>query len=161
MTRTALPRRPLLGGLVLLAGGLALPWAPARAAAPLIEARKQRGCGCCEGWADHVRASGFACTVATYDDLGPIKAALGVPEALQSCHTATVEGYALEGHVPAAAIRRLLAERPAIKGLAVPGMPLGSPGMPGDPPDAYEVIAFGEGDAQSIFMRFVGEQQVG
>jgi hypothetical protein len=147
-----------VAGLGLLGAGLALPL-PRAKAATLIRAVKQRGCGCCEGWAQHVRAEGFACEVETMDDLEPVKARLGVPDALRSCHTATVEGYVLEGHVPASAIRKLLAERPAIRGLAVPGMPLGSPGMPGEPPDAYEVVAFAEGGAQHVFMRFLGERE--
>jgi len=78
------------------------------------------------------------------DDLGPIKQKLGIPRALQSCHTAVVEGYAIEGHVPADLIERLLRERPAVAGLAVPGMPAGSPGMevPGQSPERYTVLAF-------------------
>jgi hypothetical protein len=92
----------------------------------------------------HLRASGYAVRTEDLDDLRPIKRKLGVPEALQSCHTAVVEGYVIEGHVPADVIDRLLRERPAVAGLAVPGMPVGSPGMeaPGQPAERYEVMAF-------------------
>ena len=92
----------------------------------------------------HLRAGGYAVRTEDLDDLAPIKRKLGVPAALQSCHTAVVEGYVIEGHVPADVIDRLLRERPAVVGLAVPGMPAGSPGMesPGQKPERYEVMAF-------------------
>lgn len=107
-----------------------------------VEVWMDLSCGCCEGWIRHMRAAGFEATVHEVADLQAIKAASGVPDALQSCHTATVNGYVIEGHVPAADVRRLLAERPRAKGLAAPGMPPSSPGMdmPGTP---YEVILFG------------------
>ena len=87
---------------------------------------------------------------------------LGIPADLLSCHAAAVDGYALEGHVPASAVERLLAERPAgVRGLAVPGMPLGSPGMevPGQPEDVYDVVAFADGAAHRVFMRFRGGRE--
>ena len=92
----------------------------------------------------HLRASGYGIRAEDLDDLAPIKRKLGVPPALQSCHTAVVEGYVLEGHVPADVIDRLLRERPAVAGLAVPGMPVGSPGMeaPGQKAERYDVMAF-------------------
>lgn len=92
----------------------------------------------------HLRASGYPVRTEDRDDLTPIKRKLGVPEAIQSCHTAVVEGYVVEGHVPADVIDRLLRQRPSIVGLAVPGMPVGSPGMeaPGRAPDRYQVLAF-------------------
>jgi hypothetical protein len=92
----------------------------------------------------HLRAGGYTVRTEDLDDLAPIKRKLGVPTALQSCHTAVVEGYVIEGHVPADVIDRLLRERPAVVGLAVPGMPIGSPGMesPGQKPERYEVMAF-------------------
>jgi hypothetical protein len=158
MNRPAFSRRPLLLGLAAVGVAFALPLRRIQASPPLLRVAKVTGCGCCEGWADHLRASGFACEVAAYDDLAPIKRRLGVPEDLESCHTATLEGYVVEGHVPAAALRRLLAERPGIAGLAVPGMPMGSPGMPSPRPEAYEVIAFAAGGRREVFMRFVGEE---
>lgn len=101
-------------------------------------------------------ANGFAVQIRDTDDLTSIKAAKGVPSALQSCHTAIVDGYIVEGHVPAADIQRLLKERPQILGLAVPGMPVGSPGMElqGVPTDPYDVIAFEESGKTTIFASY-------
>ena len=92
----------------------------------------------------HLRQSGFATTVHNQTDLQPIKAKYGVPEAVQGCHTGLVDGYVIEGHVPADLIRRLLRERPALTGLAVPGMPPSSPGMetPGSPAQPYQILTF-------------------
>ncbi len=103
---------------------------------------KSPACGCCEDWLAHLKSRGF--TVVSHDvaDLPRIRTRLGVPASLVSCHTATVGGYAIEGHVPADLILRLLEEQPAIAGLAVPGMPGGSPGMEAAPRTAYDVIAF-------------------
>lgn len=101
-------------------------------------------------------ANGFAVQIRDTDDLTSIKAAQGVPSELQSCHTAIVDGYIVEGHVPAADIQRLLRERPQVRGLAVPGMPVGSPGMElqGAAADPYDVIAFAEGGKSSIFASY-------
>ena len=101
----------------------------------------------------HLRTNGFPVKAENLDDLGPIKRKQGVPSALQACHTALVEGYVVEGHVPADLIDRLLRERPAIAGLAVPGMPLGSPGMesPGRAPARYRVFAFDRSGRTSLF----------
>jgi hypothetical protein len=127
--------------------GLALAGAaPARAAdLPRMVVTKDPSCGCCRAWAEHVRAAGFPIEVVESASVGRLKARLGVPQDLAGCHTAEVGGYVVEGHVPAAAIRRLLEERPAAIGLAVPGMPVGSPGMEveGSPPETYEVVLFG------------------
>ena len=103
-------------------------------------------CGCCEEWAKHVREGmEAAVTVTESADMGSVKDRAGVPADLRSCHTMIVDGYVIEGHVPAADIARLLAERPdGVTGLAVPGMPIGSPGMEvGDRSQPYQVIAFG------------------
>jgi hypothetical protein len=118
-------------------------------------------CGCCGGWVSHVKAAGFPVEVIEAPDLAPLKARLGVPDALAACHTAEVGGYVVEGHVPADAIKRLLVERPQAKGLAVAGMPVGSPGMevPGTAPDIYEVVLFAPG-SQRVFARYRGSQAV-
>nr|GAJ34112.1 predicted metal-binding protein [Bradyrhizobium sp. DOA9] len=116
-------------------------------------------CGCCAGWVQHLRDEGFTVRVEETPDLDPIRARLGIPSNLAACHTAEVAGYVVEGHVPAAAVRRLLAERPNAKGLAVPGMPVGSPGMEGGKPQRYEVVLFGS-DGQKPFMRFIGAQEI-
>ena len=103
----------------------------------------------------HLRASGFPVKTVDLDDLAPIKRKYGVPAALESCHTALVEGYVVEGHVPADLIDRLLRERPRIAGLVVPGMPLGAPGMesPGERPEPYQVLAFDQSGRTSLFAR--------
>ena len=120
-------RRTML--LAPVALGLTAACGRAQAAQP-IEVTKTPTCGCCGLWVDHLRAAGFEVRVTDVADLTPVARRLGVPDDLRSCHTGAVAGYALEGHVPAADIRRLLAERPAeAAGLAVPGMPMGSPGM--------------------------------
>jgi hypothetical protein len=116
-----------------------------RAAAPTMLINKDPNCGCCSGWVEHIRAAGFETRVNEVSDLGPIKARLSVPPDLASCHTAEIGGYVVEGHVPASAILRLLDERPTAAGLAVPGMPVGSPGMevPSSAKEKYNVVLFG------------------
>ena len=103
--------------------------AHAATALPPVVVHKNASCGCCNDWVEHMRAAGFRVDVRNTDNLGPIKEQLGVPGGKGSCHTAEVGGYFVEGHVPAADIKRLLAERPAARGLVLPGMPMGSPGM--------------------------------
>ncbi len=111
---------------------------------PTVQVYKLSTCGCCANWVQHLEANGFTTRVMSLDDLGEIKAKHNVPVAARSCHTATVDGYVIEGHVPAADVRRLLRERPAVLGLAVPGMPIGSPGMevPNVKPSPYNVVSF-------------------
>lgn len=117
------------------------------------------GCGCCHKWVEHLEANGFAATVHDTPDMTAVKARFGVPPEVASCHTAEVGGYVIEGHVPAVAIRRLLAEKPQGRGLAVPGMPVGSPGMEGGVPVTYEVLLFGAG-APTRFGRFREDRAV-
>ena len=155
--RTIGPDRRLL--LALLAGGLVMP-GTAWATRPGMHVHKVTGCGCCEAWAQLVRVAGYVVTVEEHGDLGPIRRQLGVPEALAGCHTAVLGTWLIEGHVPAAAIDRLLTERPQVRGLAVPGMPMGSPGMPSGTPATYEVIAFTAEGAAKVFMRFTGERAI-
>jgi hypothetical protein len=152
-----LNRRFFVAGLSVLAAGLASPFsvraeAPAIAEAPAVEVWKSPSCGCCGGWIKHMQASGFVVTVHDVADVDPIKRMAGVPNRLHSCHTAKIDGYVLEGHVPAADVRRLLAERPAARGLSVPGMPQSAPGMdnPGQP---YEVVLFGPDRADAVYAR--------
>jgi hypothetical protein len=103
----------------------------------------------------HLRAAGFEVKDQNVDALGPIKQRFGVPAALQSCHTAVVDPYVIEGHVPADLIQRLLRERPAVVGLAVPGMPVGAPGMeaPGRPAERYDVLTFDRSGRTTVFAR--------
>jgi hypothetical protein len=102
---------------------------PASNALPLVVVTKSPTCGCCKGWVEHMRKSGFPVEVRDVLNLDPVKTRVGVPAGKGSCHTAEVGGYFVEGHVPAEDVKRLLAEKPAAKGLVLPGMPLGSPGM--------------------------------
>lgn len=107
---------------------------------------KSPSCGCCSAWADVARRHGFDVTVEEREDMTAVKRRLGVPEAVESCHTATVEGYVVEGHVPMAAVDKLLADRPAVAGVTAPGMPAGSPGMGDDPKARFDVLSFGAAD---------------
>jgi len=151
-------------GVVVLAGTLSA-WAwVARPDAPSTEATvapaatvtvfKDPNCGCCEEWVTHLRKHAFEVVVKDTSDVGSIKATARVPRQLYSCHTAFVSGYVVEGHVPAADIQRMLTDKPKIAGIAVGGMPAGSPGMevPGRV-DRYNVMAFGRDGSTSVFAR--------
>jgi len=117
---------------------------------------KSSSCGCCTKWVDHVRASGFAPMVHDEENMDAIKDELGVPKEVRSCHTALVEKYLIEGHVPAADIRRLLADQAKVAGLAVPGMAEGTPGMapPGAKISGFEVVAFQRDGTTRTFARY-------
>jgi hypothetical protein len=147
--------------MLVLAAASAVSAATGASAAPkpAIKVSKDPNCGCCTGWVEHLRNNGFAATAVDTKDMPAIKARLGVPEALASCHTAEIAGYTIEGHVPAHAIKRLLAEKPNARGLAVPGMPIGSPGMEGGRPEVYEVMLFGD-SAPTGFGRYLGDKPV-
>ena len=123
-------------------------------AASGVTVYKDPNCGCCAAWVDHLKANGFAVNVHEVRDMTPHKQKLGVPERLASCHTAVVDGYTIEGHVPAAEIRRLLAERPRARGLAVPGMPQGSPGMETGKLDPYDVLLFTSDGKASVYRSY-------
>jgi len=120
-----------------------------------ITVYKSRTCGCCTKWVDHIRANGFAPEVHDEEEMEALKDRLKVPEGVRSCHTAQIDGYLIEGHVPATDIRRLLAERPKTAGLAVPGMPSLTPGMapPGVEPRDYEVVSFQPDGSTKLFAR--------
>jgi len=121
-------RRMFLTGLIgLTAAACRKPVAAQDLPAMLVH--KSEGCACCDGWVQHMRRAGFAVQVVEVSNMNDVKARVGVPFAKGSCHTAEVDGYFIEGHVPAQDVKRLLAQRPAGKGLVLPGMPLGSPGM--------------------------------
>ena len=150
MTRRSLVR-------LMAAAALVGPGSFARAEEPVVLVHKDPNCGCCTGWVQHLRDSGFTVRVEETSYLDSIRARLGVPTELAACHTAEVAGYLVEGHVPAEAVRRLLVERPNARGIAVPGMPVGSPGMEGGRSQPYAVVLFGA-DGQRPFMRFVGKQ---
>jgi hypothetical protein len=110
-------------------------------------------CGCCTKWVEHLQAAGFKVETQHRDDLTPIRQAQKVPPTATSCHTALVGPYVVEGHVPAADVKRMLAEQPKIKGIAVPGMPIGSPGMEGPAPQKYDTLAFTETGKITVFAK--------
>jgi hypothetical protein len=119
----------------------AAPAASSTTALPLVTVHKTPTCGCCSKWVDHMKASGFQMNVIDLDNLNDIKTRVGIPPAMGSCHTAEVGGYFVEGHVPANDVLRLLKEKPDAKGITVPRMPIGSPGMEvGDEKEPYDVI---------------------
>jgi hypothetical protein len=155
MIRSPLTRR---SALWLLAGVASAPLATRAAGRPAMLVHKDPNCGCCAGWVAHVEKSGFPVTVNDTARLNAVKARLGIPAELAACHTAEIDGYVIEGHVPAAAIERLLAQRPSARGLAVPGMPVGSPGMEGGEPETYEVVLFGP-QGTGIYARFRGDRE--
>lgn len=155
-------RRAVLAGVLPVAALLVLPrHSHAAETLPRMTVNRDPACGCCGGWVEHVKAAGFPIDEIESADLAPLKTKLGVPLELSSCHTAEIGGYVIEGHVPADAIKRLLAERPQAKGLAVGGMPAGSPGMEveGTPPETYDVVLF-SADAQRVFARYRGTQVI-
>lgn len=141
-----------LGAAAASAGLAAYLTSGSPADAAEVTVYKSSTCSCCGEWIKQLRANGFSVAVHETDNLAPVKARIGIPPELESCHTALIGGYAIEGHVPAQEIRKLLSERPAARGIAVPGMPAGSPGM-GGTPEPYQVILFGDGD-QSVYARY-------
>lgn len=128
------------------AAGRSKAMSPVARTLPSVLVHRSPTCGCCMAWVEHMRKAGFAVEVRNTDDLDPVKERLGVPDKQRSCHTAEVGGYFVEGHVPAADVKRLLAQKPAARGIAVPGMPLGSPGMevPGRAASPYVVELVGK-----------------
>ncbi len=146
--RVAIPA--VFAAIVVVAAGISVP-GPASSAE--ITVYKSPWCGCCSKWVDHMAADGHSVTTKKIEDLDQIKKMAGVPEQLQSCHTALVDGYVIEGHVPARDVARLLTERPNAKGLSVPGMPTGSPGMEGGAPESYEVMLFQADGSASVYAK--------
>ena len=166
------PTWPLvLFTLGLLTAAVALVWGTTRggaaAAAPTrlaaaegvaMTVYKSPTCACCEKWVKHMQAAGFAVTVVDRPDVSAVRSEQGVPDALASCHTATVRAdgaeYALEGHVPAADVVRLLRERPRVRGIAVPGMPMGSPGMDAGVLARFDVVSFDAAGHRSVYASY-------
>jgi len=137
---------------VALAAGVV---AQTQKSAPTMEVFKSPTCGCCSKWVEHVQEAGFTVKVTDVSDaaLDALKQKHGIPRTAQSCHTGLVDGYVVEGHVPVSEVQRLLTERPAVSGIAVGGMPIGSPGMevPGQRPQTYNVITFDKQGAVTVF----------
>jgi hypothetical protein len=149
MRRTILERAAAIFAAVLIL-------APTAALAAEITVYKSPYCGCCNGWVSHMKNHGHAVKTVDLEDLTAIKKMTGVGNHLQSCHTAVVNGYVIEGHVPAPDVARLLAEKPEARGLAVPGMPVGSPGMEGPEPETYDVLLFRADGTAETFSRHQG-----
>jgi hypothetical protein len=143
-----------VAGALLLAAGVSIgaTETPAKPAFP-ITVYKSATCGCCAKWNDHLRAAGFTVTNHDLPDVTAVKEQHGVPSALRSCHTALVGGYVVEGHVPSDVIKKLLRERPNVEGIAVPGMPMGSPGMEGSRNDPYDVLTFDRQGRTTVFAK--------
>jgi hypothetical protein len=137
--------------LTILAPLALLAMAESAVAATLV-VTKTAYCGCCKHWVEHMKKAGFQVEVREVEDVAPTRARLGVPDALRSCHTSEIGGYAIEGHVPAADVKRLLATKPKAAGIAVPGMVMGSPGMEhGDDKEPYKVVLFDKAGKTKVF----------
>lgn len=146
----------LVGAVIAPGAAMALVAPPGRR----ITVYKDANCGCCKAWVAHMTRAGFQVTPRDVADINAIKGELGIPEALWSCHTGVIGSVIVEGHVPAATVLRFLGEKRAGRGIAVPGMPVGSPGMEGPNPERYEVMAFGDG-APRVYSREVGRATAG
>jgi hypothetical protein len=118
---------------------------------PTVVVYKTETCGCCNGWVEHMRAAGFTVDARNVRDLISVKLDAGVPGPLVTCHTALIDGYVVEGHVPVEQIQRILAERPDVAGIGVAGMPMGSPGMEGPNPQPYDVVAWSHDGSTSVY----------
>ena len=156
--QTLFTRRRVLTGLgsvaVIAAGAGFLMFSPTPTMAEEVVTYKDPSCGCCGSWVSHMRDNGFAVTVHDVEDMDVIKSKAGIPDDLASCHTAYIGDYLVEGHVPAADIKRMLAERPAIHGLSVPGMPMDAPGMDGGSGEPYTVLTFDLTGETSVFASY-------
>jgi hypothetical protein len=139
-------------GLAALALVVSLTASGAEAQKPIpVQVYKDAFCGCCANWVEHLKRAGFAATAENVADMNALKDKHGVPAKTRSCHTALVGGYVIEGHVPAAEIQRLLKEKPKVAGLAVPGMPIGSPGMEGANARPYDVLTFDKTGKTAVY----------
>ena len=156
-----LTRREFLIRAAAVAGAVTLASRRAEALPPAtrVTVYKDPNCGCCSAWNDAMRKAGFTIDVRDTPNISAVKASLGVPNALASCHTGVVAGYLFEGHVPPDLVQKVLKERPALVGLFVPGMPAGSPGMEGPSPERYDVIALGRNQTQSVYATRMGRTQ--
>lgn len=139
--------------LAMTTGAVAPSSVHAFAKGPVITVYKDPNCGCCNNWVEHLIKHGYRVTEKNTAEMSEIKRGLGVPKDLESCHTAVVNGYVIEGHVPAPDIKRLLRQKPRVVGLAVPGMPMGSPGMEGPRTDRYDVLSFDKSGKTKVFAR--------
>lgn len=150
--------RSMLAGMLALTALTGIVHAQSQS---IMTVYKDANCGCCEGWVDHMRKSGFNIVVHNVDDMSEVKTKHGVAASLAGCHTAVIDGYVVEGHVPAQAVKKLLADHPEAIGIAAPGMPMGSPGMdgPGIEPEAFDVLLFNK-DKADRFGTYKGASEI-
>lgn len=141
-----------VAGVLLLAGCITDKPVPEELAGLAMTVYKSSSCGCCSGWTGYAQGKGFAASTVNTEDMASVKARLGVPRGVESCHTAVVGDYFVEGHVPAEAIAKLLEEQPDIRGIALPDMPSGSPGMPGGKTEAWVIYAVHNDGSITEFM---------
>lgn len=147
-------RRTLLNAIAAATAAVSVPSLAAQSL-PEVHVFKDPNCGCCGAWVDHLKTAGFPVKVTEVSDTGAVRKRQGIPDQFGSCHTGVVAGYALEGHVPADEVKRLLAQKPAAAGLSVPGMPVGSPGMEvGSRKDPYQVLLIDKAGRSSVFATY-------
>lgn len=148
-------RRALLRGFAAGAAGVVSGVTLGAQQKSKVTVYKSETCGCCANWVEHMKAAGFDVTATNVSDIDQVKRTYGVPASAASCHTALVNGYVVEGHVPADAVQRMLREKPKFAGLAVPGMPMGSPGMemPGGRKDPYAIMSFDKAGNVTLYER--------
>lgn len=149
--------RALFVAVLAFGSAVAVAQSPPRAQQPktAVTVYKNASCGCCKNWVEHLRAAGFDVTAIDVENIGEIKGKYGVPTDIASCHTAVVDGYVVEGHVPSDVVQRFLRERPQVVGIATPGMPVGSPGMedPSGRREPYNIVAFDKSGKQTVYDR--------
>jgi hypothetical protein len=152
VVRRVVPMLAVVAGLAWAA----TVWVAAQSSAkPQLTVYKSSTCGCCSNWVEHMRTNGFEVKAIDVDDIDKVKRERGVPSSAASCHTGIVNGYVVEGHVPADAVQKMLKEKPAIAGIAVPGMPMGSPGMevPGGAKDPFNIVSFDKSGKTAIYQK--------
>ena len=130
-------------------------WTAAQSAKPQMTVYKSATCGCCSKWIEHMQANGFEVKSVNVDDIDKVKRDNGVPQSAASCHTGLVNGYVVEGHVPADAVLKMLKDKPSLAGIAVPGMPMGAPGMevPSGQKDKYDIVSFDKSGKTSVYQK--------
>jgi len=153
MTTTVTRRSVATLALAAILAWAGSVWTAAQTAKPQMTVYKSATCGCCSKWVEHMQANGFEVKAINVDDIDKVKRERGVPADAASCHTAIVNGYVVEGHVPADAVQKMLKEKPSIAGIAVPGMPMGSPGMevPGGQKEAFNIVSFDKSGKTAIY----------
>ena len=154
-THASFRRLVFLAVLMSAAAWAGSIWVAAQGARPQLTVYKSPTCGCCSKWVEHMKANGFDVKAIDVDDVDKVKREHGVPASAASCHTGIVNGYVVEGHVPADAVQKMLKEKPAIAGIAVPGMPMGSPGMevPSGQKDAYTIVSFDKTGKTAVYQK--------